>query len=192
MKIWDDFFVNYPDDKYALVFEDDFLSPENGDLIIEQAVKFIEINYEDVDILNLHNICVKVENKFNNDQFTNGYGFNAHAYLISRHYIQSIITKCGKIPEPNGQHIDFEINLDVANKANKLLSTKIFFTNKETFTQIIDKSDNYISKCDELFRTDLQKTQKFGTFCSTLLKKYKIVDDNNIKSVACIIKNIIT
>ena len=156
---------------------------------MKKATKFLEKNYDDVDILFLHDICVKVENKANNHRFTNGYGVNNTSYLLTRHYIQSIITKYGKLPEPNGRHLDNEIAL---NKYNILYSKKLFYTNEECFTQLTDKSDNYINKFDELFRNDLQKTQRNIKEFFTILKKIKIVDDGQIKKICCIIRDIIT
>jgi hypothetical protein len=190
MKIWNDFFVNYPNDKYCLVFEDDFIAPCNN--IMKKATKFLNKNYDDIDILFLHDICVKVENQANNNRFTNGYGVCTQAYLITRHYIQYIINKHGKLPEPNGRHLDFEIMLNSVDKDNMLYSTKLFYTNEECVTQLLDKSDNYINKFDELFRTDIQTSQRNTRDFFTLLKKLKIVDDEQIKKIVCIIKNVIT
>jgi len=192
MKIWNDFFVNYPNDKYCLVLEDDFIAPSNYNHIMKKATKFLEKNYDEIDIIYLHDICVKVENKANNNRFTNGYGCNTHAYLLTRHYIQSIITKYEKLPEPNGRHLDNEIMLNNVDKDNTLYSTKLFYTNEECFIQLIDKSDNCINKFDELFRTDIQKTQKNTASLFTFLKKKQIADDEQIKNFLCVIRDIIT
>jgi GR25 family glycosyltransferase involved in LPS biosynthesis len=194
MKIWNDLFVNFPDDKYCLVLEDDFVAPLKYNHVIKKAKRFLEKNYDDVDILYLHDICVKVENKANNLLFTNGYGYNTHAYLITRRYIQSIITKHGKLPEPNGRHLDYEIMLNNVDKDNMLYSTKLFYTNDECFRQLIDKSDNYLNKFDELFRTDFQTTQKNTRNFFRLIKKLKLADDEKIKNIGvigAIINNII-
>lgn len=189
MKIWNDFFVKYPNQNCCLVFEDDFICPSNGKYIIKKAIKFTDKHYEFVDILNLHNIYVPVNNILNNDFLKNGYGFNTHAYLITRRYIESIITKYKKLPEPNGIHLDYAINIY---KESPLYSNKLFFTTNKCFTQLIDKSNNYINKFDEIFRNDLQKTQKnvinFCTFCKT----HKLLNDNNIKKIWCKICKIIT
>ncbi len=75
-------------------------------------------NYKDVDILFLHKICIIVDNKANNNRFTYGYGLNNTAYLITRRYIQTIIDTYGKLPEPNGQHLDFETMLNCVDKDN--------------------------------------------------------------------------
>jgi GR25 family glycosyltransferase involved in LPS biosynthesis len=192
MKIWNDFFVNYPNDNYALIFEDDFVAPSNGNSIIQIATKYLEDNYNNIDILFLHNYCIAVDNIKNNHQFTNGYGFNTHAYLLTRHYIQSIITAYGKLPEPNGRHLDHEISQNIIDKDNFLYSNKLFFTNDDCFTQIIDKSDNYLNIVDELFRNDLQKTQKNTLLFFTLIKKLKICDDTQIKKLSYIITELIT
>ena len=80
--------------------------------------------------------------------------------MITRRYIQTIIDTYGKLPEPNGQHLDFETMLNCLDKDNILYSNKLVYTNEECFTQSIDKSDNYINKFDELFRMDLQQTQR--------------------------------
>ena len=186
------FLLNYPNDKYCLVLEDDFIAPSNYTNTIKHATKFLDKNYDEIDILFLHDMCIKVENPVNNHRFTNGYGFNNTAYLITRRYIQSIIDKHEKLPEPNGRNIDFETMLNSVDKDNMLYSTKLFYTNEECFTQLIDKSDNYINKFDELFRTDLQKTQRNARDFFTFLKKNKIVDDEQIKKITCIIRKIIT
>jgi GR25 family glycosyltransferase involved in LPS biosynthesis len=192
MKILNDFFVNYPNETYCFILEDDFIAPSNYTHIIKKATTFLENNYYDVDILYLHDICMKVKNKVNNYQFTNGYGFNNHAYLITRHYIQSIIDKYGKLPEPNGRHLDYEITINSVDKDNMMYSKKLFYTNEKCFTQLIDKSDNYINKFDELFRTDLQKTQRNIIGFFTSLKKLKLVNDEQIKKIGYIIKHVIT
>ena len=191
MKIWNDFYTIYPNDKYCLVFEDDFVAPSNGKYIIEKATKFLDKNY-DVDILFLHCTCIKVKNKANNNRFTNGYGFNTHAYLITRRYIQSIISNYGKLPEPNGRHLDNEIIMNSIDTDNIIYSKKIFFTNDECFTQLIDKSDNYMNEFDELFRTDMQNTQKNIMNFLTLTKKLKLLNNEKIKKIVHIITNIIT
>jgi GR25 family glycosyltransferase involved in LPS biosynthesis len=192
MKIWNDFYKNYPNDKYCLVMEDDCIALSNYNHIMKKATKFLEKNYHDVDILYLHDICIKVENPVNNHRFTNGYGFGAYAYLITRRYIQSIITKYGKLPTPLGRHLDFEISQNTVSKDNMLYSKKLFYTNEECFTHLIDKSDNYLNKFDELFRTDLQKTERNTFVFFTLLKKLKIVDDEQIKKICYILIKIIT
>ena len=183
MKIWNDFFTNHPNEKYFLLFEDDFIAPSNSKDIIQKATEFLEKNYENIDILFLHDICIKVENETNNSQFTNGYGFGTYAYIITRRYIQSIITKCGKLPEPNGRHIDNEININKFDKDNILYSKKLFYTNEKCFTHLIDKSDNYINKLDELFRKDLTKLQRYTFSFFTFTKKLKLQDDNKIKKI---------
>ena len=66
MKIRNDFYTNYPNEKYCLVFEDDFIAPSNYKRIIKKATEFLDKNYEDVDILFLHDVCIKTENKANN------------------------------------------------------------------------------------------------------------------------------
>jgi GR25 family glycosyltransferase involved in LPS biosynthesis len=191
MKVWNDFFVNCPDDKYCLILEDDFVAPVNYKSIIEDATKFIEDNYNNVDILFLHDICVKIENKTKSRIFTNGYGVNAHAYLITRRYIQSIITNHGKLPEPNGRHVDYEISTNVVDKDNMLYSEKLFYTNKKCFTQLIDKSDNYLNRLDELFRIDLQLTQRNLAIVFMIMKKMRLSDDYKIKRIAYIINMIV-
>lgn len=191
IKVWNDFYTNYPNEKYCLVFEDDFVAPSNYKHIIKEAIKFLDKNYEDVDILFLHDMCIKIENKTNNHLFTNGYGINATAYLITFHYIQNIINTYGKLPEPNGRDIDYEIMLNNVDKDNILYSNKLFYTNKKCFIQMISKSDNYINKFDELFRTDLQQTQRRLFNFGRLTKKLKLLNDNQIKKISYIINSLI-
>ena len=192
MKVRNDFYTNYPNEKYCLVFEDDFVAPTNWEYIINKASQFLEKNYDDIDILFLHNICISVDNKANNHQFTNGYGFNNTAYLITRRYINYIISKYGQIPEPKGRNLDFETMINNIDKDNHLYSNKLFYTKEECFIQLIDKSDNYINRVDELFRTDLQKTQRVWRDFFTLIKKMQLIDDNQIKNISHITRNLIT
>ncbi len=58
MKVWNDFFIKYPTQKYALVFEDDFVISKNSKSIMKKAVDFIDENYKDIDLLFLHNLRV--------------------------------------------------------------------------------------------------------------------------------------
>ena len=83
---------------------------------------------------------VAVDNKINSKLFTNGYGFGCHSYIITRMYIQSIINKFKKLPEPDGKHIDYIINVDM----NHILYTeRIFYTNENCSEQLIgSESDN--------------------------------------------------
>ena len=97
--------------KFCLVFEDDFIITKNSKTVIKEAVKFINDNYSDVDILFLHNIRINTGNNINTDTFTNGHGLGSHAYFITRHFIESIISKYGRLPKANGQHLDFELNI---------------------------------------------------------------------------------
>lgn len=191
IKVWNDFYTNYPNEKYCLVFEDDFVAPSNYKHVITEAIKFLDKNYEDVDILFLHDTCIKVENKANNHLFTNGYGLNNTSYLITCRYIQNIINTYGKLPEPKGRDLDFEIMLNNVDKDNILYSNKLFYTNKKCFTQMISKSDNYINKFDQLFRTDLQKTQKQLFSFGRLTKKIRLLNDNQIKNISYIINSLI-
>jgi hypothetical protein len=145
-----------------------------------------------VDILFLHDTCVTSDNPTNNKLFTNGYGFGAHAYLVTRSYIHSIITRYDSLPQPSGRHIDFEIMLNIIDKENALYSEKLFFTRKKCFSQLIDKSDNYINKLDELFRMDMQKTQKNTILAFTIAKKMNLLDDDKGKVLAYIVNLVIT
>lgn len=196
MKVWNDFYTNYPNEKYCLVFEDDFVAPPNSKYIIKKATKFLEKNYDDIDILFLHNICTSVDNKANNYQFTNGYGFTNHAMFVSRRYIENIITKYGNLPEPNGRHIDNEITLNQFDKDNVLYSEKLFYTKKECFTQLSEKSENYLNRFDEFIRNHniltQEKQQKILKNMVTYMKKWKFVDDYQLKKLSYFITNIIT
>lgn len=192
MKIWNDFFVNYPNKNYALVFEDDFVAPSNAKTIIKNAIKFIDNNYDKIDILFLHNMCVDLENTINNEVFTCGYGACTHAYFVTRHYIKSIIDKHGKLPEPNGRHIDIEICFNIIDNDNIIYSTNLFFAKNECFKQLVDKSDNYISIIDNLLRGDINVLFKdlFNTY--KMLKKYKLINDIDVKKNMIFLQNIIS
>ena len=90
IKIWKDFYEKYPNINYCLIFEDDFDSSKKSEEYIKYAEQFINKNYNEIDILNLHNFYVPVNNIINNDLFSNGYGIALHAYFITRHYIDKI------------------------------------------------------------------------------------------------------
>jgi len=194
MKIWNDFFIKYPNKQYCLVFEDDFVISKNSKFIIKKAVKFIDENYKDIDLLFLHNLRVDVDNEINNETFTNGYGLTTHSYFITRHYIQSIIKKYGKLPEPNGRHFDFELNQNIISKDNWIYTEKIFFTNKECMKQLEDnncKSDNYLNIIDKLFRRDIITQNEYCKIWYLFMKKYRIMNDTQLKKLSCFITKII-
>ena len=188
IKIWKDFYEKYPNVNYCLIFEDDFVPTKKSDYCIKSAEKFIEKNYNDIDILNLHNFFVPVENKLNNDLFSNGYGFATHVYFITRHYIERVYkNNNNKFPEPDGGHLDVDINEDVN---NILYSEKIFFTKNICFTQLVCdsdsqtdcKSDNNSNKIEELARSNINTA--FDSMINTCIffRNYG-VSDNFIKGV---------
>ena len=190
IKIWRDFYEKYKYIDYCLIFEDDFVSTAKSDYYIKNAVEYIKKNYNDIDILNLHNFFIPVENKINNDLFSNGYGFGLHAYFITRHYIDRIYEKNNnKFPEPDGNHIDIDINED---KYNVLYSEKIFFTKNVCFTQLVGESDNITGFIDSLSKEDINNTFKnlINTYIN--VRKIGITDDFIKQIIADIISGIIT
>lgn len=193
IKVWNDF-LKYPNQKYCLVFEDDFVICKNSKLFMKKAVEFIEKNYKDIDILFLHDLRVDVENKINNNLFTNGYGLGTHSYFITRHYIQSIIKKYGKLPEPNGKHIDNEMNQNKFSQDNWLYTEKIFFTNKECMKQLEEakgKSDN-MNLFDKLFRQDINSEIKLCKESVVFMKKLGLLNNDQSKMIVYRIGQIIT
>lgn len=194
MKIWNDFFVKYPKQKYCLIFEDDFVVSKKSKSIMKKAFEIIKENYKDIDLLFLHNIRVNVDNKINNKTFTNGYGLTTHSYFITRHYIQAIIKKHGKLPEPTGRHFDFELNQNIVSKDNWIYSENIFFTNKVCMKQLeesVSKSENYLNIVDKLFRQDIITQTKNCKIFGLFVKEYHIMNDDQLKMLSCFITKII-
>ena len=157
MKIWKDFYTNYPDAKYVLVFEDDFVVSDKTMDIINNASQFIDDNYDGVDVLLLHNnyIFNYDGNKHNNAQFENGFGLTTTAMFVTRHYIQSILDKYGKFPEPTGRHYDYEMSFNTIDTDVMIYTDKIFYSKKECTTQLIGESDAASNIVDQLFRRDI-------------------------------------
>lgn len=189
MKVWQDFYDNHPEQPYCLVFEDDFVAQPQAKETIEKAQEFLIQNYKQIDLLNLHNLYVPVDNPINNEDFNNGYGFMTHAYFITRHYITKILQKNhNKLPPANGINIDIVTNID---KSSILYSEKIFYTRQLCFTQLVDKSDNYNNKLDELFRQDVNKICELNINVYKFTKKIGLLNDNGIKNVMMFIHNIL-
>ena len=159
--------------------------------ILIKATKFMDGMYNNIDILILHSIYINVNNEVNNNLFTNGYGLGLYAYFITRQYIQSIINRYGSLPEPNGRHIDYDININITDKDNRLYSNNIFYTNDTYFNHLIDKSDNYINIIDEMFRGDPTKIQRISCKILLCVRKYISISDDRIRRILCIINNII-
>ena len=184
MKIWKDFFDKHPNKKYCLVFEDDFVITKHSKSIMKKAVKFIDENYKDIDLLFLHNLRVDVDNEINNETFTNGFGLTTHSYFITRHYIKSIIKKYGKLPEPTGRHFDFELNQNIIDKDNWIYTEKIFFTNKECMKQLVinNKSDNTNDIYNFLIKDVNKRVKYFTKFCM-VVKGCRIINDTQLKMI---------
>jgi GR25 family glycosyltransferase involved in LPS biosynthesis len=179
VKIWHNFFYKHPEYNYCLVFEDDFVAQPQAKELLEKACNYVDKNVEQIDLLILHHLCVPVGNNLNNEDFTNGYGFLTQAYIVTRPYIQSILNKNqNRLPEPNGCHIDYLMN---SVPTDLLYSKKIFYTKQKCFIQLLDKSDNYINKLDELFRKDaIERTQTIVTI-AIFLREKRLINDNGIK-----------
>lgn len=73
-----------------------------------------------------------------------------YAYIITRKYIENILIKYNKLPEPNGKHIDFELNMNYKN--NLLYSKNIYYCNKPCISLFNSKSDNYLNNVDKIIR----------------------------------------
>ena len=152
MKIWKDFYTNYPDAKYVLIFEDDFVVSDKTVEMINNAAKFIDDNYNAVDVLLLHNHFHYFDNKQNDLRFANGVGLTTAAGFVSRRYIQSILDKYGKFPEPTGRQYDYEMNANIFDTDVMIYTDNIFYTREPCIMQLEDESDNYVNTLDSLYR----------------------------------------
>lgn len=193
VKIWHDFYLYFPNESYALIFEDDFIAPPEGMLMIKNAEEFISKN-EDVDILHLQHLCIPVSDKLNNQTFTKGYGLGTHAYFVTRKYIQSILNKHGKFPEANGRHIDYEMSINIKSRDNMIYTEKIFYTVKEGFKQQIGVSDNKLNSVDKLIdskKSDRSEGMRMNVEILIFLKKYTGMTDIHIKKLCCLIYPIV-
>jgi len=184
IKIWKDFLIRFPNHKYAMVFEDDFVFSSKDSSILKKASGFVEKHYHEVDVLFLHPYSVNVEHSLNNQHFSHGYGFGTHAYIITRHYMEGMI-RHGKLPEPNGRHIDFEMNFNFLDKKNQLYSEKMFYTKDSCFSQLADKSDNYLNTLDKFFCFDVNKKLDVPLAVVRFLKKQKLITDVKAKKIGC-------
>ena len=159
MKVWNNFYNNHTDKEFCIVFEDDFETTENSILYLKKAISFIKNNIDNVDILFLHDVFIEYKytdnkNSMNNDKyFINGYGFLAHAYIITRKYIKSVLdSNNNQLPKPNGIHFDIDINV---NKKSILYSENIYFCKYPIFIQKnLSISDNYNNIIDEIIKTN--------------------------------------
>jgi GR25 family glycosyltransferase involved in LPS biosynthesis len=123
IKVWNDFYINHPDKEMCIIFEDDFKVTKNSNFYLKEAISFIKRNKDKVDILFLHNKFIEPYNytyktdnvnSTTNKYFINGYGFLAHAYIITRKYIKSVMNiNYNTLPKPNGIDIDFDINMNI-------------------------------------------------------------------------------
>jgi GR25 family glycosyltransferase involved in LPS biosynthesis len=162
VKIWNDFYQN-SNCNYCLIFEDDIISNNNTVDLLQKSKLFMQNNHNNVDFLFLHNLFIKSNEKINcntvnNEYFSKGFGLLAHAYFISRKYIELLIKQYNYIwLEPNGFDIDFTIN---CNRKHCLYSNKCYFTQQEMFTQILNASNNCETLIDILYRIPI--IQYFG------------------------------
>jgi hypothetical protein len=67
-------------------------------------------------------------------------------------------------------------------KDNWIYTEKIFYTNKKCVTQLLDKSDNYSGKLDELFRIDINK-QLNRIVRLSVIRDIHLLDDIQIKQL---------
>ena len=185
MEIWKQFYKT--GDKFCFIFEDDFTFEKNPDTIKKtmiKAIDFVKKNYKNVDILLLHNYCIPVDNKCNDENFINGFGLSTHSMIITRRYIKQIFKKIGYFPTPTGRHIDFEMNHNIIDNDNHIYSDKIYYTKDECFKQIVDKSDNYLNFVDEYIIKDRNLHINYLKKVVSIIKKYTLISDKNIKILA--------
>lgn len=140
MKVWSDFMERFPDEDLVLIFEDDSIAPPNAIKLINDAIDFYRTNREMVDMVTLHDICIRFNDPISTDIFVRGKGNTTHAMLVSRAYIQRIIDRNGgRMPEPTGEHFDSA----VINSVNSdVYTNRVYYTRYRQFIQIQDQSDN--------------------------------------------------
>ena len=161
MKVWNDFYTNHPDKEMCIIFEDDFEVTKNSKLYLKKAISFVEKNKDNIDFLFLHDTFVrysedsedrdKNKNRIDDKYFINGYGFLAHAYIVTRRYIKKIIYKNNnQLPQPSKIHFDFDINMQ---EKSILYSKNIYYCKKSVFVQKnYSESDNYHNIFDKIIR----------------------------------------
>ena len=161
MKVWNDFYTNHPDKELCIIFEDDFEVTENSKLYFKKAITFVEKNKDNVDFLFLHDTFVryseysedrdKNKNRIDDKYFINGYGFLAHAYIVTRRYIKQIIYKNNNVlPQPSKIHFDLDINMQ---QKSILYSKNIYYCKEPVFIQKVKLvSDNYNNILDTMIR----------------------------------------
>jgi GR25 family glycosyltransferase involved in LPS biosynthesis len=188
IKVWNHFLENYPNQKFFLIFEDDFLPVdiENCKDIMNKAATFINDNYQKIDLLFLHNYCVVTEDPLNNDTFTKGYGVCTHAYFITRPYLENLIYMYDSLPEPDGRNIDVSMNF---NMTHFLYSENIFFTKQKCYIQLEIESDIVSDVLDTIIKLNYNKSLTILMKTLTLLKK-RLFPDNFIKNYYCKIEEL--
>ena len=158
MKVWNDFYTNHPDKELCIIFEDDFEVTENSKLYLKKAITFVEKNKDNVDFLFLNDRFIRYsedrdKNKkcIDDKYFINGYGFLAHAYIVTRTYIKTIIYKNNNVlPKPSKMHFDVEINME---EKSILYSKNIYYCKEPVFIQKVKfVSDNYNNILDATIR----------------------------------------
>jgi hypothetical protein len=158
VRVWRHFIDTFPKAGCCVVFEDDFVANDATRRTMKRAIRFLNRHAAHVDIVFLHDFFVPFEHPLNNDaHFTHGTGLSTVAYVIGRHYIQSVIDKHGRLPDANGRHIDNEICINFTNNENALYTTRAFYSNHTCVTQRIDRSDNYLGMLDECQRVDMNR-----------------------------------
>jgi len=155
MKVWNDFYQNHKDKKLCIIFEDDFEVTENSIYYLKKAISFIEKNKDKVDLLFLHDKFIEYNDThykkdISNPYFIRGYGFLAHAYIVTRKYIKSALKKNNNIlPLPEKIQVDIDINM---NKKSILYSENIYFCKSPVFIQEELDSDNYSNIFDKIIK----------------------------------------
>ena len=161
LNIWKDFYTNYPDEKYCLIFEEDVtINKEQPQIsyykdIILETETFIKNNYEHIDFVFLLNNSFEIASEINNELYTNGFGITTHAYFITRRYIENVIKKNNNLfPVPINSHFDYEINI---NYNSILYSNNIFYLKKTGFLQL----DNTVNQTSNSYSSLIHFSEKY-------------------------------
>jgi len=161
LNIWKEFYKDFPDETYCLIFEEDVtINKEQQQIsyykdIILETETFINNNYEHIDFVFLKNHSFELDSEINNELITKGFGFTMHAYIITRQYIENIIKKNNNLfPIPINSHIDFEITI---NYNSILYSEKIYYLKKTGFEQL----DNTVNKTSNNYSSIIHFSENY-------------------------------